>query len=105
MYPEKATIKVKSLGLVVKSISWSILGRGKLSFGEALFKSVKLTHILYFSFAFFYNDDVGQPLGIVDFLDEVSSEQFIHLVHDYFVSFRSENSSSLLDRFLLRIHI
>ena len=104
MYPEKATIKVKSLGLVVKSISWSILGRGKLSFGEALFKSVKLTHILYVSFAFFYNDDVRQPLGIEDFPDEVSSKQFIHLVHDY-VSFRSENSSSLLDRFLLRIHI
>ena len=58
-----------------------------------------------FPICLFDYDDVGQPLRIVDFPDEVSSEQLVHLVDDYFVSFRSENSSFLLDRLLLRIHI
>ena len=58
-----------------------------------------------FSICLFDHDDVGQPLKIIDLPYEVSSEQFVHLVHDYFVSFRSENSSSLLDRLLLKIHI
>ena len=53
----------------------------------------------------FDQDYIGQPLGIVDFPDEVSSEQFAHLIHDCFISFRSENSSSFLDGFLLGIHI
>ena len=60
---------------------------------------MKSTHCL------FYHDDVGQPFRIVDFFDEVGSKQLVHLVHDCFVSFWSENSSSLLDRLLLRIHI
>ena len=58
-----------------------------------------------FPVCLFYHDDFGQPLRIVDFPDEVSSEQLVHLVYDCFVSFRSENSSSLLNRLLLRIHI
>ena len=58
-----------------------------------------------FPICLFDYDDVGQPLRIVDFPDEVSNEQLVHLVHDYFVSFKSEKSSSLLDRLLLRIHI
>ena len=52
-YPENASINVSNLCPVVESTSWSILGRGKLSFGHALFRSVKSIHILHFSFAFF----------------------------------------------------
>ena len=58
-----------------------------------------------FPVCLFDHDNVGQPLRIVDFPDEVSSVQLVHLVHDCFVSFKSEKSSSLLNRFLLRIHI
>ena len=47
----------------------------------------------------FDHDNVGQPLRIVDFPNEVSSKLLVHLVHDYFVSFKSKNSSSLLTSF------
>ena len=46
-------MNVSNLCPTVESTSWSILGRGKLSFGHALFRSVKSTHILHFPFAFF----------------------------------------------------
>ena len=36
----------------VASTSWSILGSGKLSLGQALFKSVKSTQVLYLPFGF-----------------------------------------------------
>lgn len=36
----------------IESIGWSIRGSKKSSFGQALFKSVKLTHIRHLSFAF-----------------------------------------------------
>ena len=37
----------------VASTNWSILGSGKLSLGQALFRSVKSTHILHLLFFFF----------------------------------------------------
>ena len=89
----------------VESISWSILGRRKLSFRQALFRSVKSTHIFHFLFAIFNHDNVGQPLRVIYFLDDVSGEQLVHFIHDCFVSFKSKNSSSLLDRLPLRIYI
>ena len=46
-------MNVSNLCPAVESMSWSILGRGKLSFGHALFRSVKSTHTLHFPFAFF----------------------------------------------------
>ena len=53
----------------------------------------------------FDHDDVGQPLKIIDLPDEVSGEQLVYLIHDYFVLFKNENSSSLLDRLLLKIYV
>ena len=78
--------------------------------GEAVFQAdvIQICEIVAyspFSICLFYHDDIGQPLRIVDFPDEVGSEQLVHLVYDCFVSFWRENSSSLLDRLLLRIYI
>ena len=46
-------MNVSNLCPAVESMSWSILGRGKLSFEHALFRSMKSTHTLHFPFAFF----------------------------------------------------
>ena len=46
-------MNVSNLCPAVESTSCSILGRGKLSFGHALFRSMKSTHILHFPFTFF----------------------------------------------------
>jgi len=45
-------MKLSITCLAIESTNWSIHGRGKLSFGQALFKLVKSTHILHFLFDF-----------------------------------------------------
>ena len=54
---------------------------------------------------FLDHDDIGQPLGIIDFSDKIGSKQFLYFVHDSFVSFRSKSSSHLLDELLLKVYI
>ena len=63
LYPEKASMNVNNLCPAVESTSWSILGRGKLSFGQALFRSVKSTHILHFPFVFFTKTTFASHFG------------------------------------------
>ena len=58
-----------------------------------------------FPVCLFDHDDVGQPLRVIDFPDEVSGEQLVHLVHNYLVSFKGEDPPSLLDGLLLGIHV
>ena len=45
-------MKLNNVYLEVASTSWSILGKGKLSFGQTLFKSVKSTQVLHLPFGF-----------------------------------------------------
>lgn len=47
----------------VASMSWSILCEGKLSFGQALFMSVKSTHILHYPFFHFTNTTLATHFG------------------------------------------
>ena len=45
-------MKLSSWCLAVTSTNWSICDRGKLSFRHALFRFMKLMHVLYFSLDF-----------------------------------------------------
>lgn len=47
----------------VESTNVSIRGRGKLSFGQSLFRSVKSTHILHFPFTFMTNTTFDNHSG------------------------------------------
>ena len=50
-----------------------------------------------FSIGLLDDDDVGQPLGIIDFPDESSSQKLFYFFHNSLVPFRGKNSSFLLD--------
>jgi hypothetical protein len=63
LYPEKASIKVSNLCPAVESTNWSIRGRGKLSFGQALLRSVKSTHIPHLPLAFFTMTTLASQSG------------------------------------------
>ena len=52
LYPEKASIKESIAYPTVESTRRSTAGREKLSFGQALFRSVKSTHICHLPFVF-----------------------------------------------------
>ena len=51
------------------------------------------------------HDDVGQPLRIINFPDESSSQKLFYLFHNSLVPFKSENSSFLLDGLLGGVEI
>jgi phosphoglycerate dehydrogenase-like enzyme len=59
-------MKLSNPYLVVESTNTSMRGRGKLSFGQALLRSVKSTHILHFPLDFF-----TKTLLLADHLDEL----------------------------------
>ena len=61
------------------STSWSILGMGKGSFGQALFKSVKSMQLAISRFFFLNHYRVGQPLRVEDFLNSFGLLQLVHL--------------------------
>jgi len=63
LYPEKASIKLRSSCPEVESIRTSIRGRGKLSFGHAMLRSVKSTHILHFPLDFFTKITLARHWG------------------------------------------
>ena len=52
LYPEKASIKLRSSWSTVASTIRSIRGRGKLSFGQAMLISVKSMHSRHLPFSF-----------------------------------------------------
>ena len=52
LYPEKASMKLRSSWPSVASTIKSIRGRGKLSFGQALLTSMKSMQSRHFPFAF-----------------------------------------------------
>ena len=54
---------------------------------------------------FLGHDNIGQPFKIINFSDKIGSKQFVHFIHDNFVSFRGKSSSPLLDGLLLRAYI
>ena len=56
-------MKLKSLCPAVESTNQSILGKGKLSFGHTLLRSVKSTHILYLPLFFFIITMLASHLG------------------------------------------
>ena len=56
-------MNVSNLFPAVESTNWSILGRGKLSFGQVLFEFMKSTHILHFPFDFFTSTTLASQLG------------------------------------------
>ena len=56
-------MNVSSLCPAIESTSWFILGKEKLSFGQALFRFVKSMHILYFPFAFFTRTTLVSHFG------------------------------------------
>ena len=92
LYPEKASMNVNILWPAVESTSWSILGKGKLSLGQALLRSVKSTHLF-------------QSVRVEDFLNEVCGEEFIHLFHDGVFSLKSENYSFLFNWTKIRVNV
>ena len=53
LYPEKASKKLSILQPEALSTKASMFGKGYESFGHALLRSVKSTHILHFPLAFF----------------------------------------------------
>jgi len=63
LYPENASKKIRTLQPEALSTSASMLGSGYESFGHALFKSVKSTHILHFPFAFFTRTTLANYSG------------------------------------------
>ena len=78
--------------------------------GKAIFcVSIVQVHEIHahspFPIRLFYHNNVGQPIRIVDFLDEIGSKQLIHLIHYCSVLLKGKDPSSLLDWFSLRIHI
>ena len=93
-------MKVSSSWSAVESMSWSILGKGKLSLGHALFKSMKSIHILHFSLDFFYHDDIGQPFGLVNLSNKSCSQELFYFFHNCFVSLWGKYLSLLLDGLL-----
>ena len=62
------------------------------------------THVP-FPVGLFDHDNVGQPLGIIDFLDESNCQKLIYFFHNCFVLFWGKNLSFLLDGLLGRVNI
>ena len=78
--------------------------------GEAVFwASLIQIHEVHqhppFPVCFLYQDNIGQPVWVVDFLDKIGCKQFVYLVYDDFVSFKGKDSSSLLDGLFLWVYI
>ena len=63
LYPEKASIKLRSSWPAVASTIRSIRGRGKLSFGQALLISVKSMQSRHLPFAFLMRTTLANQSG------------------------------------------
>ena len=63
LYPEKASMKLRSSWLVVASTIRSIRGRGKLSLGQDLLTSVKSMQSRHLPFAFLTRTTLANQLG------------------------------------------
>ena len=74
----------------------SIRGRGKSSFGQALFKSVKSMHILHFFILLLDRHCVGEPSWVLDFADDLRVQQALYFRFDSGILFIGH-----LTRFLL----
>ena len=83
--------KLRSSCLEVASTIRSIFGKEKLSFGQALFRSVKSTHL------FRGDDDVGQPVWVMEFFNDTDFDKFGHLFFYDLQMFWSKISSFLVD--------
>ena len=95
IYPKKAPIKLRSSCLEAASTIRSIFDKGKLSFGHALLRSVKSTHTLHFSPLFRGDDNVGEPIWVVRFSDDISLDELSHFFFYDFQSCRGELLSFL----------
>jgi hypothetical protein len=62
---------------IVESMRISNIAMGKSSFGHALFKSLKSTHIRICLFFFSHGNNTGDPCGIFYFSNEASSYKLI----------------------------
>ena len=63
LYPEKASIKLRSSWPAMASTIRSIRGRGKLSFGQALLTSMKSMQSRHLSFAFLTRTTLANKSG------------------------------------------
>ena len=61
-------LKLSKVWPAIESTSCSIFGKRKLSFGHALLKSVKSTHIIHFPFAIFTSTTLEIHSGYLAFL-------------------------------------
>ena len=64
-------MKLSNLYPEVESTSASMRERRKLSFGQALLRSVKSMHILHFLLDFFTRTTFTNQSRVVDYLDEL----------------------------------
>ena len=69
-------MNVSNLCPTVESTSWSILGRGKPSFGHAFVQVDEVYTLPPFSVCFLYSDDVREPFRIVHLPDEPCRQEF-----------------------------
>ena len=53
----------------------------------------------------FHHDDVGQPIWVIEFSNEIGCKQLVYFVHYDFISLKSKNPSFLLDWFSFGIYI
>ena len=63
LYPEKASRKLNNLHPAALSTRAFMLGKGYESFGQALFKSVKSTHMRHFPLLFFTSTTFASHSG------------------------------------------
>ena len=68
----------------------SIFDKEKLSFEKALLRSVKSTHIFHFPSFLEGDNNIGEPIRIVRFPDNVGFDELGHFIFYDFQAFRGK---------------
>ncbi|KAL0461134.1 UNVERIFIED_CONTAM: hypothetical protein Slati_0001000 [Sesamum latifolium] len=98
LYPDDPSMKDNASCPVVASTMSSMIGKGKSSFGHALFKSRKSTQIQNLAILFVDRHDARNPRCIFDFSDESSIDKLVYFCLNTRDEVRAKNSLRLLYR-------